>query len=285
MINFKQRMILCIFVLVALSHVGKCSCFVVRRCQQRFRIAESGLSMGSSVESFISALDYDDTLNIASKERTQSLNLIIDSKKEVDVTNILKSTSSNKQRGNNNNAVSVRNPGLWESMQPVAAGNWKVIYAPHMSTIVSLAGGGDLDVQYLLNDDGTLQSHAKFTNFPWMIPGSPKTLYLSVSGTFQSESDIACKVQWDKAWIRVIDNNDDETKDEPHARFEDVPDSFLKNIIASVGNSFFVEAVSVFPISFLSDDLIVFDFELLGTRICAAKIKPQSKKFSWKWNF
>jgi hypothetical protein len=233
-------------------------------------------SSSSSVDFFLDSLDHDYTLNVASKDRTQILNRVIDSKQEVDVKTLL-----TKQQSNND--LSVQNPGLWESMQPLAAGNWKVIYAPHMSTIAGLAGNGNLDVQYLLNNDGTLQSHAKFSNF-WWIPGGPKTLYLSVSGTFGSVSEEVCKVEWDRAWVRLINNDTEEN--EPYESFEDVPDSISKDIISRIGNLFFIQAVSVFPISFLSNNLIVFDFELLGTRICASKIESSKpKKPFFPWNF
>ena len=39
-----------------------------------------------------------------------------------------------------------------------------------------------------------------------------------------------------------------------------------------LGRFFFVDSVSVFPVAYLDADTIVFDFELLGTRICARKV-------------
>lgn len=272
-----QKKSLSIYLAVLFCYVRKSASFELP--QQTVVVRESrmmSVTNPSSVDSFLDSLDHYDTLNIASKKRTQFLNRVMESKEETDVKNLLK-----KQKKNND--LSVRNPGLWESMQPVAAGNWKVIYAPHMSTIASLAGGGDLNVQYLLNGDGTLQSHARFSNF-WWIPGSPKTLYLSVSGTFGSVSEKICKVEWDRAWVRVVD--DANQNNEPYANFEDVPDSIMKETISRIGNSFFIKAVSTFPISFLSNKMIVFDFELLGTRICALKIEssqPQKSMLPWKF--
>ena len=228
----------------------------------------SATTGSSSVDSFIGELDYDDTLNDATKERTNFLNKMLESKVEVDVVELLKTK--------NRNDLTLRNPGLWESMQPVASGDWRVIYAPHMTTIANLVGGGNLEVQYLLNEDGTLASHAKFSEFFW-IPNNAK-IYLSVSGTFGSVDEQNCKVQWDRAWFKVVNSNN--MKDEPYATFEDVPDSILKNLISFIGNLMFIEAVSVFPVSFLSNELIVFDFELLGTRICAKKNALSNSKFS-----
>ena len=59
----------------------------------------------------------------------------------------------------------------------------------------------------------------------------------------------------------------------PYPAIDSVPDSIIKSFIRNVGRYLFVEAVAVFPVSYLDEELIVFDFELLGTRICARKKK------------
>ena len=60
--------------------------------------------------------------------------------------------------------------------------------------------------------------------------------------------------------------------DGPYPFLDNVPESLSKNIITTLGNLFFVDIVSVFPVSYWDTDLVVFDFELLGTRICARKV-------------
>ena len=263
--NMRQTILSVLLITIIVKHAAA---FMSSWGSESFGSKKSVSSSRSSVDSFIEELDYDDTLNDASKKRTNFLNQMLESKVDVDVSELLKT----KQR----NDLTLRNPGLWESMQPVASGDWRVIYAPHMTTIAKLVGGGNLEVQYLLNGDGTLSSHAKFSEFFW-IPNNEK-LYLSVSGTFGSVDERNCKVQWDRAWFKVVDSKNAE--DEPYATFEDVPDSMLKNLISFIGNLMFIEAVSIFPISFLSNELIVFDFELLGTRICARKSSLSNSKFS-----
>ena len=205
-------------------------------------------------DSFLASLDCLDTLNEASKDRTLLLQNLLKENTQVPVEELL---------SNKNDAqvtLSVQNPGAWESMQPVAAGTWKVVYAPHMTTMAALAGGGSFDVSYILNENGTMTSHAKL-DFPWL----PSTVMLSVSGTYGSVSDQVCRVDFDQAWVTM-------NEDVPYPNIESVPDSTTKSVIASVGRLLFLEQFSIFPISFLDDDLIVFDFELLGTRICARKI-------------
>lgn len=78
-------------------------------------------------------------------------------------------------------------------------------------------------------------------------------------------SSTVCRVDFNRAWVTL-------NSKEPYGTFQAVPESGSKKLISSLGQLFFIEQVSVFPVSWLDDNLIVFDFELLGTRICARKI-------------
>jgi len=123
---------------------------------------------------------------------------------------------------------------------------------------------GEFKVQYDLKDDGTIVSHARY-NFPvFNLWG-----YLSVSGTYGSVNDNVCRVDFDEAWWRQFD--DDSFLDGPYPTIESVPESLSKNIVRQLGRALFIEPFAVFPVSYLDNEIIVFDFELLGTRICARK--------------
>ena len=192
-------------------------------------------SSEAAKSTFLKSLDCLNDLNQGSKERTSLLNGLI------------------------RNGDSIHHPGSLESFMPVASGRWRVIYAPHMTTMSGLAGGA-FSVQYDLKDDGTIISHAK-CNFPFFNG------ILSVSGTFDSVNSQVCRVDFEEAWVKVISNDDEE----PYPNIQSVPDSIMKSIIRKLGKAAFIEAFAVFPISYLDSDTIVFDFELLGTRICARK--------------
>ena len=230
------------------------SCFT-SLCPQTIRFTPALVK-----SSLLNDLDALDTLNEANAERTKRLNDMIRLKSEVPVPEVLR----NPDRAD----LSIEKPGLWDSMKPVAPGVWKVLYAPHMATISKLIGGGQLDVQYSLNDDGTLESHAKWKGFPW-IPNDTESIYLSVSGAYGSESENECNVQWDQAWVKIVKKGED---DIPYARVSDVPESLMKNAIIKIGRLMFIRPFSVFPISFLNNEMIVFDFPLLATRIFARKL-------------
>ena len=149
-----------------------------------------------------------------------------------------------------------------------------MVYAPHMSLIRQVVGGGELDVTHIMRPDQTITSHAKFAAFPWL---PVKSVYLSVSGTYGSVNDRVCFVEWNKTWTRTVQHSDDASsgsdgcEDGPYDTIEDVPESIDKAVINAIGKVLFIRPFSVFPVSFLDSNLTVFDFELLGTRICACK--------------
>jgi hypothetical protein len=78
-----------------------------------------------------------------------------------------------------------------------------------------------------------------------------------------------CRVDFDEAWYRPL--SDDSFTVGPYATIKDVPESLSKNMIRQLGKALFIEPFAVFPVTYLDDELIVFNFELLGTRICARK--------------
>lgn len=242
---------------------------------QSFNVASTQIDKNAPASTkykFLNSLGVLDGLNVATKERTQMVSDLVEENP-------------------------TPRPGSQASFAPLATGTWSVVYAPHIYTMGKLALLGQSitgstststspaatnkqpevvqsalgPVIYELNSDGTMVSHARF-DLPWWpsIGGSSKSGWLSVSGTYSSQDDNRiCRVDFDKAWIKWITSADD---DKPYASLESVPDSFEKSIVQTVGKAGFVDGVSVFPVSYLDDDLIVFDFELLGTRICARKI-------------
>jgi len=225
---------LCILLLTLLVHPATA-------LQSPFQSPQQKQST-SSKAIFLNSLDTLTNLNAATKEQTQLVqNLIADNP--------------------------TPQPGSVQSFRPLAAGTWSVVYAPHIYTISKLAGGKIDPVLYDLRQDGTMTSHAKF-NLPWVH----KSGWLSVSGTYSSQDDNRiCRVDFDKTWMKWNDQNDKD--DQPCPTLEDVPSSWETSLIQTMGSWLFIDSFSVFPVSYLDQDLIVFDFELLGTRICARKIK------------
>ena len=121
---------------------------------------------------------------------------------------------------------------------------------------------------------GGIASHAKY-NFSIVGTG-----YLAVAGTWGSESDSesahnagrrdVCRVDFNQAWVKPLMNkSEDQSHGQgqnqnqnqgPYGTLDEVPNGTVKNIIDEVGKKMFIESVAVFPVSFLDDDLIVFEF-------------------------
>lgn len=223
----------------------KTSWFVVLGCLLEACQIESSfgfsLSSASAKKNFIESLDDPTAFNIATKDRTRLVSAL----------------------AHENPTPS---PGSTKSFTPLAVGKWRIVYAPHIYTMARLGGGAFDPVHYILKPNGVMTSHARF-EFPFVGSG-----WLSVSGTYGSEDeDRVCRVDFDEAWIKIGNEDPD---DSPYESLESVAPSFWKDCIQALGKFFFIDSVSVFPVSYLDNDTIVFDFELLGTRICARKVGP-----------
>jgi len=289
--------------------------------------------MGTNKQQFYDSLETVVTLNTATKHRTALLSKMVNEKLVIPV-NVQATTTQNDNKNNNKNnnhnnaidssiipTISYAQPGNVETFlapQPasssdteptttatanpspqLAVGTWKVIYAPHMTTLVQVFSGGGggknhvstLDVEYQLDADQTMVSHAYYHNFPFGIGSG----YLSVSGTYGSivhnnnpttnnnknkDADTAVtsptyysKVNFDKAWIkRLPAAAAGDAAPQPYATLDDVPESFVKTLINGIGQRAFIDDVAIFPVSFLDTDTVVFDFEAFGTKICARKV-------------
>ncbi len=162
-------------------------------------------------------------------------------------------------------AMITDHPGTVSSFQTVAVGTWVVLYAPHITTMARILANSTFDpILYQMRADGTMTSHVRWT---W---NENYSCWLSVSGTYASrDGDRVSRVNFDQVWIKW----NDRPGDGPYPTLQDVSASWWTTVIQTVGQWGFVESFSVFPVAYLDKDLIVFDFKLLGTRICARKIQ------------
>jgi hypothetical protein len=240
------------------------------------RVSKTALStgaarpiMGTNKRLFYQSLKQPYAMNEASNECTTLLNRMIEEKTLCSDINRNPVTTRKKdiigaEQEEVIATLSLDNPGLNTTFSRVAPGTWNVVYAPHIANGAKVFGG-KFDVQYNLYTNGSITSHARY-EFPILGSG-----YLSVSGRYGSKDNLVCRVEFDRAWVRpFVGGNASLYK--PYECLEEVPDSIWKWIINNLGKIMFIEEFAVFPISFLDEDTIVFDFELLGTRICARKI-------------
>ena len=147
-----------------------------------------------------------------------------------------------------------KDPGLAKNFNKVANGLWRVNHAPHIRALEKLLFTS-LDVYYELQKD-EMFSYVKFNFFG--LRG-----HLCASGSYSSVDAQTCTIEWENIWT-------DFGKEQP-SRVDEVDKHWLPSIIQPIGKAAFIQGVSVFPISYLSKDLIVFTFKLLGTKIVARK--------------
>jgi hypothetical protein len=241
-----------------------CAAFTIFQVNSLSRhYKNSALQLKNNKQNFLDSLDDTNALNYATRERSTLMQKMIDEKLCVPL-NALEQKMKELQPSTQS-CMSLENPGLLETFSNVAEGCWKVIYAPHITTIADLFGG-KFDVQYILYQTGKMESHAEY-DFPFVGGG-----FLSVSGTYGSVDKNTSRVDFDKAWIKPLPPSASKNNNnQPYPTLDQVPDGKIKHVINSIGKTLFIEQFSVFPISFLDENLIIFDFPLLGTRICALK--------------
>ena len=156
----------------------------------------------------------------------------------------------------------IKSPGLKAQFSKVATGLWRVSHAPHIRNLLQPILLTDFDVYYQLQG-GTMWSFVKYTFRPF-----PKIRgHLCTYGTYSEVDDTTSTIEWDRVWL------DFET-DRP-SKVDETDRHILAGPIQAIGKRAFVKGVSVFPISYLSDKLIIFTFKLLGTRIVATKLDKQ----------
>lgn len=147
-------------------------------------------------------------------------------------------------------------PGLKASFAPLAAGTWRVAFAPHIAKLSSAAGARFDPILYLLRDDGSITSHVRYT---WLgfTDG-----WLSTVGKYGSRDASTSYVEWEDAWW------------EPSAEQpgEDPDAGTLAALVSGLGKVGFVSAFANFPVEYLDADLCVFIFPLSQTRIAAVRV-------------
>jgi hypothetical protein len=153
----------------------------------------------------------------------------------------------------------IQSPGLQKQHEKVATGLWRVTHAPHIRNLLQPLLLTDFDVYYQL-DKGKMYSFVKFVFRPF-----PKIRgHLCTYGSYGEVDENTSTIEWDSVWLDFDDKPSKVRETERHV---------LAGPIQAIGKTAFVKGVSVFPVSYLSDSLIIFTFKLLGTRIVASKLE------------
>lgn len=155
------------------------------------------------------------------------------------------------------------------TLQRLSTGTWKVVYAPHINLLEKLLFT-TFSVYYIfpskydkssINRDGSVP----LTSFAYYESPVYGNGHLNTAGKVLSQSENTCSVIWEKIWW------DRETPENGPSLASETDKHILPRVIQALGEKGFIREVSTFPVSYLDEDLCVFDFMLTGTRIAAIR--------------
>lgn len=152
----------------------------------------------------------------------------------------------------------IADAGLEKNYKKVAKALWRVSHAPHIRNLLEPLLFSEFDVYYDLSKKaGEMTSYVKFRFKPLGLTG-----HLNAAGTYDELDARTTSISWESIWMDFEETPTAVTEVEKHV---------LPSIVQPIGKRAFIQAVSIFPVSYLSKDLIIFTFKLLGTKIVACK--------------
>ena len=173
---------------------------------------------------------------------------------------------SEQQAARLRNLNPTQRPGADESYAKYAKGLWRVSYAPHIQAIERLSGTR-FDVYYAL-EDGLMESYVRFESR--LLGKAFARGHLCASGSYGSLSDDETSITWKRVWCDL----------NKFALGPSTADEINKHLspkfVQTLGILAFVQSVSRFPVFYLDNDVVMFEFSLLGTKIVAAKVNSLS---------
>jgi hypothetical protein len=146
-------------------------------------------------------------------------------------------------------------PGVAKNFEKYASGSWNVVYAPHIRTLEKVLST-NFDVSYSLDGKGNMESNVKFENK--IIRG-----WLNAQGRYYSKGNDEVSIKWNNLWANI--------GSEGPSNAEETKEHFLPSLVQSLGKFAFIEPISRFPVSFLSNELCIFEFPAFGSKIVTAK--------------
>ncbi|KAL6763486.1 hypothetical protein V8C86DRAFT_2496193 [Haematococcus lacustris] len=162
--------------------------------------------------------------------------------------------------------------GAWSGSGGVASaapwqGTWKVFWAPHISSMSSSMMGAVFEpILYKVSGDGSLVSNVRY-QAPIVNAG-----WLSASGSMRPKFDAAVEVNFDKFWVDLgPDKLRPSLSGSAAAKRMLGLDVDVDAVISSIGRAAFFPQFAVFPVHYLDNELAIFEFTPLKSRIAIVK--------------
>ncbi|CAM9955500.1 unnamed protein product [Discosporangium mesarthrocarpum] len=144
-------------------------------------------------------------------------------------------------------------------------GRWVVCHAPHIVTLGKLLLTS-FDVEYNFYTDGRMASFSEYQS-PLFGRG-----WLNADGRVVEAKGDSNSVQviFERFWWDI-------GKRERPTKAPMLEDGWiLPWLVQNIGSLLFFEAVSVFPVAYLDEDLCVFEFAAAGTLVASQRVGPAS---------
>ncbi|CAK9236610.1 unnamed protein product [Sphagnum troendelagicum] len=136
-----------------------------------------------------------------------------------------------------------------------ALGVWDVFYAPHISRISKSVGVNINPLRYILSPSGFV------SNVQYMSPFGDG--WLSAAGDFVVRDNQTVEVLFDSFWWDI---GRDSLQPDPKGQ-----GSVLRTMVNVMGKGAFIQSLSAYPVHFADEDIVVFEFTPLKTKIAARK--------------
>ena len=190
-------------------------------------------------------------------------------------TNLMKSLDFEKQANNIDDIVKnlidvnpTTTPCDKTSLIKFSTGRWQICYAPHIRVLEKiLLTSFDVFYDFDISRDSSSRDSFGLTSNVYYNSKLFGSGWLNTQGKVTSVSDTICQINWENIWWDV---NSQIMK---ASALTDVKKHILPELIQAIGTKGFIEGVSKFPVVYLDENFVVFEFSLFGTRICARRIE------------
>ena len=132
-------------------------------------------------------------------------------------------------------------------------GTWRVVHAPHIDTLSSIALTTFDPIEYRISADGGIASYVRYNS---KIFGAG---WLCTDGTIANVAEAArpeVRIVWDRVWWQ-IGGAPDAPPTDPDAEGA----AALRDVVQAVGKAGFIEPLSVFPVRYVDEELGIFNFQ------------------------
>jgi len=145
-------------------------------------------------------------------------------------------------------------------------GTWKVFHAPHISNMSRYLFNTKFEpIIYRLGPNNSIISNVKFSS-------SLGNGWLSAAGTIHCIYDASVELRFERFWVDLGEGLREDVVTQGSQKGSGYIATAVDQVIGSIGRAAFFPQFAVFPIHYLDDELTVFEFTPLSSKISARRV-------------